>query len=140
MTNTSTTRSERRLQLSNILLGITGIVAYAVSMFTSGAVSVVITAIGLLGFLVTLGLLIRRRKRFGPIVKAVAISLLAVIAGSYLILFLLIFSFKTRSPIKRVLSSNRKRSRPRPRRPRRLPTSKRSSYPHPTARGCAAGW
>ena len=71
-----------------------GIVAYAVSMFTSGSISVVITAIGLLGFVLTLGLLIWRRKRFGPIAKTVALSLLAVIAGSYLILFLLIFFFQ----------------------------------------------
>jgi pimeloyl-ACP methyl ester carboxylesterase len=87
-------KSEHRLQISNILLGITGIVAYAVSMFTSGAVSVVITVIGLLGFVLTLGLLIRQRRRFGPIVKTTALSLLTVIAGSYLILFLLIFFFQ----------------------------------------------
>ena len=74
---TDPAHNERRLQLINILLGITGIVAYAISMFTSGAVSVVITAIGLLGFLLTLGLLIRRLRRFGPIVKTTAISLLA---------------------------------------------------------------
>jgi pimeloyl-ACP methyl ester carboxylesterase len=94
MTDTSITHSQRRLRLSNILLGITGIVAYAVSMFTSGPVSVVVTAIGLLGFVVTLGLLIRRLKRFGPIVKATALSLLAVAAGSYLILFALIYFFQ----------------------------------------------
>jgi pimeloyl-ACP methyl ester carboxylesterase len=94
MTDAPPTRSQRRLQLINILLGITGIVAYAVSMFTSGAVSVVITVIGLLGFVLTLGLLIRRRKHLGPIVKSTVISLLAVVAGSYLILFLLIFFFQ----------------------------------------------
>ena len=66
MTDTPTIRDEHRLQIGNILLGITGIVAYAVSMFTSGAVSVVITAIGLLGYLLTLGLLIRRRKHLRP--------------------------------------------------------------------------
>jgi uncharacterized protein len=91
---TDPAHNERRLQLINILLGITGIVAYAISMFTSGAVSVVVTAIGLLGFVITLGVLIWRRKRLGPIVKAVAIALLAVIAGSYLILFLLIVFFQ----------------------------------------------
>jgi pimeloyl-ACP methyl ester carboxylesterase len=94
MTDTSTAHSERRLQISNLLLGITGIVAYAVSMFTSGPISVIITAIGLLGFVLTLGLLIWRRKRFGPIVKTVALSLLAVVAGSYLILFVLIYFFQ----------------------------------------------
>ena len=77
MTGTPTTHNEHRLQIINILLGITGIVAYAISMFTSGAVGVVITAIGLLGFLLTLGLLIRRLRRFGQIVKTTAISLLA---------------------------------------------------------------
>ena len=89
-----TTRSEFRLQLSGILLGTMGLVAYAVSMFTSGAVSVVITVVGLLGFVVVLGLLIWRLRRFGPSVKAMALSLLVVIAGSYLILFLLIFFFQ----------------------------------------------
>jgi dienelactone hydrolase len=94
MTDIEPAHHERRLQLINILLGITGVVAYAVSMFTSGPISVVITAIGLLGFVITLGVLIWRRRRWGPIVKVVAISLLTVIAGSYLILFLLIFFFQ----------------------------------------------
>ena len=74
MTDASATRNGRRLQIGNILLGIVGIVAYAVSMFTSGAVSVVITAFGLLGFLMTLGPLIRRLRHFGLIVKTTAIS------------------------------------------------------------------
>jgi uncharacterized protein len=94
MTDTPTAHNTRRLQLVTILLGIMGVVAYAVSMFTSGSISVVITISGLLGFVVTLGLLIWRLKRFGPIIKTVVISLLAVIGGAYLILFLLIFLFQ----------------------------------------------
>jgi len=49
MTGTPTTHNEHRLQIINILLG----------------------------FLLTLGLLIRRLRRFGQIVKTTAISLLA---------------------------------------------------------------
>jgi hypothetical protein len=110
-------KSEQRLQLSNIRLGITGLVAYAVSMFTSGAVSVVITVIGRLGFVLTLGLLIRRRKHLGPIVTSTAISLLAVVAGSYLILFVIVFVFQGTIANQTSSFFQPRAIRPRPRRP-----------------------
>jgi hypothetical protein len=78
-----TARSEFRLQLSGILLGILGVVAYAVCMFPAGLVSVVITVVGLLGLVLAVGLLIWRLKRFGPIVKTVATSPLAGLMHRY---------------------------------------------------------
>ncbi len=82
--------SIHRLQISNILLGIMGLVAYGVSMFTSGPVSVIITAIGVVGFLISSGVLVRRSQHVWPRVKTIGLSLLTAIAGSYLILALII--------------------------------------------------
>jgi hypothetical protein len=76
-----------RLQLICVLLGITGLVAYAISKFSSGKVSVIVTAAGILGFITALVVLTIRLKRFGLIVRALAGTLLAVVVGAYLILF-----------------------------------------------------
>jgi pimeloyl-ACP methyl ester carboxylesterase len=82
------------LQIICIVLGITGLVAYAVSKFSNGTIPVILTVAGLLGFLAGLILLARQRKRLWPILSAVAVSLLTMIAGAYLILFGLIFFFQ----------------------------------------------
>ncbi len=56
------------LQSTCVLLGIIGLVAYAVSKFTSGRAVILVTAAGILGFLITLVVLARRVKRFGPMI------------------------------------------------------------------------
>jgi hypothetical protein len=75
-------------------MGVTGLVAYGVSKFSSGRAIVIITALSLLGFLVALALVAVRAKGVWPAVKAVAVALLAVALGAYLILFLLVFFFQ----------------------------------------------
>ena len=90
-------RSDRkpiRLQLICVLLGITGLVAYAISKFSSGKVIVIVTAAGILGFMAALVVMTIRLKRFGLIVRAIAGTLLAVVVGTYLILFTLIYFFQ----------------------------------------------
>ena len=89
-----TAQSDLRLQIICIVLGITGLVAYAVSKFSSGIITVILTAAGILGFIVTLLLLAVRLRRPGSILRAVAVSLASVIAGTYLVLFGLIFFFQ----------------------------------------------
>lgn len=82
------------LQIVCVLLGILCLVAYAVSKFTSGQLIVLITAISLLGSLIALAVLAGQIKNLARIVRAVAVSLLAVVLGSYLILFTLIYFFQ----------------------------------------------
>ena len=82
------------LQVVCVFLGIIGFVAYAVSKFTSGRAIVLITVIGLLGSLVAFIILARQLKSMGHIVKAIVISLLAVVLGSYIVLFALIYFFQ----------------------------------------------
>ena len=90
-------RSDRepiRLQLICVLLGITGLVAYAISKFSSGKVVVIVTAASILGSIAALLVLVIRLKRFGLIIRAIAVTLLAVMVGTYLILFPLICFFQ----------------------------------------------
>ncbi len=82
------------LQIICVLLGVMGFVAYAVSKFTSGRAIVLITVIGLLGFIIVLVVLAWRLRTPGRIVRAITVSLLAVVLGSYLILFVLIYFFQ----------------------------------------------
>ena len=77
-----------------ILLGITGLLAYAVSKFTSGKLVVILTAIGILGFMIALTVLAFRLKTLGRVVKAVILSMVAVITGAYLILFGFVYFFQ----------------------------------------------
>lgn len=76
-----------RLQAINILLGTAGIFAYAASKFTPGRSIVFITATSIPGFLVTLILLALKIKGFWKVIRVVSISLLAAVAGAYLLLF-----------------------------------------------------
>ncbi|MFZ5855697.1 MAG: alpha/beta hydrolase [Chloroflexota bacterium] len=82
------------LQIATVLLGITGLLAYAVSKFTSGRLIVIITVVGFLGFLMMIGLLAFRLKHPWKILRSVAISLLAVVICTYLLLFLSVISFQ----------------------------------------------
>lgn len=90
----ATDRRPYRLQLACMLLGIIGLVAYAVSKFTPGRVVILITVAGIVGFAISLIILIRSARRFGPIVVTVAGSVLAVALGTYLVLFPLIYFFQ----------------------------------------------
>jgi hypothetical protein len=94
MTTTSTARNLPRLRLICILLGISGLLGYAVSKFTSGMAAVAVTAVGLLGFIVALATLARRQRRFVLIVREVAVALVLVVIGTYLVLFPLIYFFQ----------------------------------------------
>ena len=77
-----------------ILLGITGLLAYACSKFANGRLVVIIAALGLLGFTITLITLAVRLKDPQHILKSVALSLTAVIVSTYLILFMLVYLFQ----------------------------------------------
>ena len=80
------------LELICVLMGITGLVAYAMSKFSSQKIVVIITVVAILGFLLALVGLARQRKSRGGKVRAVAICVLTAIAGAYLVLFI-IFAF-----------------------------------------------
>jgi hypothetical protein len=82
------------LQIICVILGIMGLVAYAVSKFSSGRAVVTFTAVGVLGCLGTLIALAIRVRRFWRIVGHVAGTLIAVVVGTYLILFPLIYFFQ----------------------------------------------
>ena len=71
-----------------------GLLAYAISKFSSGKAVVIVTAVGALGCLGTLIALAVRAKRFGRIVGRVAGTLIAVFLGMYLVLFGLIYFFQ----------------------------------------------
>ena len=82
------------LQIICVLLGVMGLLAYAISKFSSGKAVVIVTAVGVLGCLGTLIALAVRAKRFGRIVGRVASTLIAVVLGTYLDLFGLIYFFQ----------------------------------------------
>ena len=58
---------------SAILLGITGLVAYTISKLSSGKLIVIVTAAGIWGFIGTLMVLTIRLRRFGLIIRVIAI-------------------------------------------------------------------
>ena len=87
-------RSSLCLQIIGVLLGVMGLLAYAISKFSSGKAVVIVTAVGVLGCLGTLIALSVRAKRFGRIVGRVASTLIAVVLGMYLVLFGLIYFFQ----------------------------------------------
>ena len=66
-----------------LIFGITGFLAYAASKFTSGKLVVIITALGMLGYVITLFVIAFQLKNFWQILKAILSSLLAVILGAY---------------------------------------------------------
>ena len=88
-----------------------GLLAYAISKFSSGKAVVIVTAVGVLGCLGTLIVLAVRAKRFGQIVGRVAGTLIAGVLGMYLVLFGLIYFSRTPLPTKRTPSSSRAASR-----------------------------
>jgi hypothetical protein len=92
--NMTLNRIGRWTALLCIILGITGLLAYAASKFTSGKLVVIITAVGILGFAITLTVLAFRLKKFWRIVKTIVLSLLAVIVGTYMILFAFVYFFQ----------------------------------------------
>ena len=89
-----TIRRTGELQLAAIFLGIAGFLAYAASKFTSGRLVVILTAAGLLGCVITLTMLAFRLKAPGKVILTIVLSLLAIIAGTYLILFGFVYFFQ----------------------------------------------
>jgi hypothetical protein len=77
-----------------VLLGIAGLVAYAVSKFSSGRLVVIVTAISLVGFFIALIGLAIGVKRPAHKARVVGGSLLAVVLGAYLVLFLFLTFFQ----------------------------------------------
>jgi pimeloyl-ACP methyl ester carboxylesterase len=82
--------------LLSIVLGLTGFLAYAASKFTSGKLVVLITAVGILGFVIAFTVLTFRLKNLKRILKAIVLSLVAVIFSAYLILFVFVYFFEDR--------------------------------------------
>jgi hypothetical protein len=78
----------------SIILGITGLAAYAASKFIPGKTVVIITALGLLGFIITLCLLALQKKGIKRTIRDISLSLLAIVAGTYLLLFAFVFFFQ----------------------------------------------
>jgi uncharacterized protein len=83
-----------QILIVSILLGITGLFAYAASKFTPGKFIVILTGLGLIGFLVTQGIYIARARKLTRILQGVVLSLLAVIVGMYLLLFAFVSFFQ----------------------------------------------
>jgi len=75
-------------------LGMVGFVAYAASMFTPGRLIVLATGAGVLGFIAALVVLARRLRRPAAIARSLAVIVLAVVAGSYAILFGVVYFFQ----------------------------------------------
>jgi uncharacterized protein len=90
----SVSRVNRQLQFVCMVLGVIGLVAYAISKFSSGKLIVIVTAAGILGSVAALLVLVVRLKRFGLIIRTIAVTLLAVVVGTYLILFPLVYFFQ----------------------------------------------
>ena len=68
MRTEASNRTSLCLQIICVLLGVMGLLAYAISKFSSGKAVVIVTAVGVLGCLGTLIALAVRAKRFGRIV------------------------------------------------------------------------
>jgi len=90
----STIQSELRWLLVCILMGITGLTAYAASKFTPGKLIVILTGIGFLGFLTALVILAIRLRHAWRVIVATGISLLSITIGTYFLLFVFVYSFQ----------------------------------------------
>jgi pimeloyl-ACP methyl ester carboxylesterase len=86
--------SERWLIRVFIIFGIASLSAYASSKFTSGRLVVIVTAAGILGFIAALTVLAFRLKNLKKTIKALFLSLVAIIAGTYVLLFGFVFFFQ----------------------------------------------
>lgn len=82
------------VQVTCIFLGILSLVSFAASKFTNGKVTVILTALGFLGFVVTLTILAFQTKGFWRFIRLVVISLGAVIFGTYGVLFVFLTFFQ----------------------------------------------
>ena len=94
MTPQNTPSSQKKLQWFGIFLGIAGMAAYAASKFVSGRIIVLVTVAGVVGFMLTLAFLAWHQKSVKRFIISAAISLVAVVAGTYLILFLFLLFFQ----------------------------------------------
>jgi uncharacterized protein len=87
-------KSYRALQISSILFGIAGLSAFLASKFANGKLVVILTVAGFVGFLVTAVILAVKIKRFWKALGTLALDLLAVILGAYLLIFAALFFFQ----------------------------------------------
>ena len=88
------TQVDRWLKTLGILLGVLGFLAYAVSKFSNSRSVVVLTAAGVLGFLLLLIIQAIRSQRAVYTLRVIGEFLLAVFVAGYAILFVLVFFFQ----------------------------------------------
>ena len=81
-------------ELAAVFLGIAGLCANALSKFASNRLVPALAVLGILGCIVALVLAARRRRRPGAILRSVLLSLLAILAGTYALLFPYIYFFQ----------------------------------------------
>jgi pimeloyl-ACP methyl ester carboxylesterase len=94
MNRTAASKYERIFLTLSILLGVLGLGAYAASKFTPGKAIVIVTGAGLLGYLAAQIVHAYRLKRFLPILRDFLLSILAVVAGTYILLFTFVYFFQ----------------------------------------------
>lgn len=94
MANYNPSDKSIKLQWFGIFLGTIGLAAYAASKFISGRIIVLVTIAGVIGFLVTLVFLAWHLKSIKRFFFAAGISIIAVVGGTYLILFLFLLFFQ----------------------------------------------
>ena len=87
-------RAERPMFILSIFLGIFGLTAYASSKFIPGKAIVIITGLCLLGALITQAVHAIRMKRFWVAIRDLFLSLLASLAGMYILLCAFIILFQ----------------------------------------------
>lgn len=84
-----------KLALVCITLGTLGLLSYAVSKFLPGKLIIYPTAAGILGFLITLLVLIIRQKGILPALQAALAVILIVLASTYILLFTIVLGFQS---------------------------------------------
>jgi uncharacterized protein len=87
-------KRELPLLLISTFLGLIGLLTYAASKFTPGKMVVIVAAAGILGFLVAFVFLAARLRDFRSILISAGLSILAIVVGTYLLLFTFIFFFQ----------------------------------------------
>lgn len=87
-------KAEVKLLILSICLGIVGLFSYAASKFTTGKTMVILTIVGLLGFLVAQAILAVRSKKIKRTLRNLFLSLAIMIAGTYAFLFAFVLFFQ----------------------------------------------
>ena len=87
-------KSFRKLQITSILFGVFGLAAFLASKFANGRLIVILTVTGLIGFLVTAGILAVKIRQFWRAFGTLALDLLLAVAGAYLLMFFTLLFFQ----------------------------------------------